>query len=295
VIPRAGRCWLVRTLALLACVTLLPSLAWAQASLAGVARDTSSAVLPGVTVEAASAVLIEKVRTAVTDGRGQYRIPELPPGSYTITFTLPGFSTVQREAVQVSGVGVITINADMRVGGLEETITVTGETPIVDVRSARRGQTLTDDVIKSLPATRGYNALIMLVPSIADGDNQIDLMPAMRIFNSHGGRGNEGRVQVDGLNVGAAFNGGGVSGYVMDPANAQEVTMTVSGGSKCAIGPWLRPERSRSRRTSCAKASAISSRTTASWMSRACDRCRTRRTTPTPAISISSATTIARR
>ena len=221
---------LAHTLAVLACVTLLPAIAHAQASLAGVVRDSSGAVLPGVTVEAASSVLIEKVRTSVTDGTGQYRIPELPAGTYTVTFTLPGFSTIQRQEVAVGGVGVITINADMRVGSLQETITVTGETPIVDVQSARRGQVLSEDVVKTLPATRGYNAIVFLVPSVTGGSNQIDLMPAMRIFYSHGGRGNEGRVQVDGLNVGAAFNGGGVSGYVMDTPNAQELSLTLSGG-----------------------------------------------------------------
>ena len=193
-------------------VVFLPCLAHAQASVAGTVRDASGAVLPGVTVEVSSPVLIEKIRSAITDGTGQYRITELPPGTYTITFSLPGFATVQRPDVQVSGVGVITVNADMRVGALQETITVTGETPIVDVQSARRGQVLTDEVLAALPATRGYNALIFLVPSVTGGSNQIDLMPAMRIFTSHGGRGNEGRVQVDGLNIGAAFNGGGVSG-----------------------------------------------------------------------------------
>jgi carboxypeptidase family protein len=113
-------------------------------------------VLPGVTIEASSDVLIEKVRSAVTDGTGQYRLTELPPGSYTVTFALAGFSTVQRQGVAVTGVGVITINADLRVGALQETITVTGETPIVDVQSSRRGQVLSDDVVKALPATRGY-------------------------------------------------------------------------------------------------------------------------------------------
>jgi hypothetical protein len=217
-------------LAVVAGVALLPSFAYAQGTLAGVARDTSGAVLPGVTVEAASPVLIEKVRTAVTDGTGRYQLQALPPGLYSVTFTLPGFSTVQREAVEVGGVGVITINADLRVGSLQETITVTGETPTVDVQSARRGAVLDDELIAALPATRGYNALVFLIPSVTGGSNQIDLMPAMRIFTSHGGRGNEGRVQVDGLNVGAAFNGGGVSGYVMDTPNAQEISMTLSGG-----------------------------------------------------------------
>ncbi len=216
--------------AVLVLAILFPVTAYAQSSLAGTIRDASGAVLPGVTVEAASSVLIEKVRTAVSDATGQYRLTELPPGTYTVTMTLPGFSTVKRESVDLSGVGVTTINGEMRVGTIEETITVTGETPIVDVQSARRGQVLDDDVIKALPATRGYNALVFLVPSVTGGTNQIDLMPAMRIFYSHGGRGNEGRVQVDGLNVGAAFNGGGVSGYVMDTSGSQEIQMTLSGG-----------------------------------------------------------------
>jgi hypothetical protein len=209
---------------------LLPVAVFAQATLSGVIKDTSGAVLPGVTVEATSPVLLEKVRTAVADGSGQYRIAELLPGTYTVTFTLTGFTSVQRQQVELSGVGVTTINVEMRVGAIEETITVTGETPVVDVQSARRGQVLSDEMIKALPATRGYNAIVFLVPSVTGGSNQIDLSPAMRIFYSHGGRGNEGRVQVDGLNVGAAFNGGGVSGYVMDTANAQELNLTLSGG-----------------------------------------------------------------
>jgi len=202
-----------------------------QSTLSGVVKDSSSAVLPGVTIEASSPVLIEKTRTAVTDGTGQYRLPELPPGTYTVTFTLAGFSTVKREGVEVSGVGVTTINAELRVGAISETITVTGETPIVDVQSARRGQVLSSEVIKDLPATRGYNAIVAMVPSVNDGSTQqIALIPAMRIFYSHGGRGNEGRVQVDGLNVGASFNGGGVSGFIMDTSNAQELNLTLSGG-----------------------------------------------------------------
>ena len=228
----AGRgAWhVVRACALLALVTLLPGVVHAQSSIAGTIRDASGAVLPGVTVEAASAVLIEKVRSATSDGTGQYRITELPPGTYTVTISLPGFTTVKREAVEVSGVGVITLNADMRVGDVQETITVTGETPIVDVQSTRRQQVIDDSTLNALPATRGYNALIFLVPSVTGGSNQIDLMPAMRIFYSHGGRGNEGRTYVDGLSTGSAFNGGGASGYIIDTANSQEMQLTLSGG-----------------------------------------------------------------
>src|SRR5438876_2540763 len=100
---------------------LIPTAAYAQATLAGVVRDASEAVLPGVTVEASSPVLIEKVRTAVTDGTGQYRITELPPGTYTLTATLTGFSTVKREGIEVTGSGVIPINVELRTGALSET------------------------------------------------------------------------------------------------------------------------------------------------------------------------------
>src|SRR5512139_2750814 len=106
----------VLAVAALAIALLIPSTASAQASIAGVVRDASGSVLPGVTVEAASPVLIEKVRSATTDGTGQYRITELPPGTYSVTMTLPGFSTVKREELEVAGAGVITVNAEMRVG-----------------------------------------------------------------------------------------------------------------------------------------------------------------------------------
>ena len=109
-----------------------------QASITGVVRDTSGAVLPGVTVEASSPALIEKSRSAVTDGTGRYQIVSLPPGAYTVTFTLAGFSTVQREGLQLSGSLTATIDAEMRLGSLEETITVSGESPIVDVQSVKQ-------------------------------------------------------------------------------------------------------------------------------------------------------------
>jgi hypothetical protein len=134
-------------------VVALPSITFAQAlgSLAGAARDASGAVLPGVTVEASSPALIEKVRTVVTDGNGQYQIVNLPPGTYTVTFALPGFSTFKRDGVEVSVNFTSTINAEMRVGAIEETITVTGESPIVDVQSAAQTRSVTQDIIKQLP------------------------------------------------------------------------------------------------------------------------------------------------
>src|SRR5215211_6124858 len=119
---------LVRTVGLLA-LLVMPASAWAQATIAGLVTDNSGAVLPGVTVEASSPALIEKVRTATTDGNGRYRIESLQPGTYTVSFTLTGFSIVKRENLIVSGSGVISVDIQMAVGGVQETVTVQGETP----------------------------------------------------------------------------------------------------------------------------------------------------------------------
>ncbi|RPI49206.1 MAG: carboxypeptidase regulatory-like domain-containing protein, partial [Acidobacteria bacterium] len=123
-----------------ACVLLLPALASAQAQITGQVRDESGGVLPGVTVEATSPAIIEKVRSVVTDDQGRYRLEALRPGIYRLAFTLTGFSTIVRENIDVPSEVVVTINADMKVGALEETITVSGETPQIDVQQASRTQ-----------------------------------------------------------------------------------------------------------------------------------------------------------
>jgi hypothetical protein len=212
-------------------VLFLPSSGYAQATLTGVVRDASGGVLPGVTVEAASRVLIEKARTAVTDNTGQYRLTELPPGTYTMTFTLSGFSVIKRENVEVSGSGVIPINAELRVGAIAETITVTGETPVVDTQTTRRQAVLSSDIINTLPATRSYGALLTAIPGVQVGLGNMSAMtvPNMTFFTANGGRANEGRMMIDGLNVAASFNGGGVSTFIYDVANTQEMQVLVSG------------------------------------------------------------------
>ncbi len=213
-------------------VLFTPTLASAQATLAGVVRDASEAILPGVTVEASSPSLIEKVRTALTDSSGQYRITELTPGTYTLTFTLTGFSTVKHEGINVTGSGVITINADLKIGAVEETVTVTGETPVVDIQSSRRQAVLSNDVVNALPATRSYGALLTAIPGL-QVDNTVNrgamTTPFMTFFTANGGRANEGRMMIDGLNVAASFNGGGVSTFIYDIANTEEMQVTVSG------------------------------------------------------------------
>ncbi len=214
-------------------LVLVPAAAFAQAAITGVVKDSSGAVLPGVTVEASSEALIEKTRSAVTDGTGTYRIVDLRPGTYSVTFTLTGFSTVKRDGIELSGSFTATINADMKVGALEETITVSGETPIVDTQSVRRQVTVSNDVISNMPAARSYAGVMMLIPATttqAGANLDIQVTPGMLVFGGAGGRVNEARIQVDGLNTGAAFNGAGVSSYVVDIGNAQEISMTTSGG-----------------------------------------------------------------
>ena len=210
-------------------VLLLPATVFAQASLTGTVRDASGAVLPGVTVEAASPALIEKVRTATTDGAGQYRIVDLRAGTYSLTFTLPGFITVKRDGIVLTGSQVLTIPADLRVGGVEETITVTGESPVVDVQSARREVVIDNELIQTIPASRAAGALLNATPGLTVGDTGLALSPTMTFFSANGGANNEGRMAVNGMTVGAARSGG-VSSYVYDAVGVDEVSIRVGGG-----------------------------------------------------------------
>src|SRR5215472_2996467 len=183
----------VRWLVLLAFV-LTPAAAFAQASISGVVRDVSGAVLPGVTVEASSPALIEKTHSAVSDGSGVYRIVDLRPGTYAIAFTLAGFQTVKREGIELTGTFTATINADLKVGAIAETITVTGETPVVDVQSAKREVVLRSDVIESLPGTHAYGTLLNIMPGVTVDNNGLANSPTMTFFTARGGSTNEGRM-----------------------------------------------------------------------------------------------------
>ena len=221
----------IQRLVLIASLCLvLPAAAGAQ-SLAGTVRDSSGGVLPGVSVAASSSALIERTRSVVTDANGQYQIIDLRPGTYTVTFTLPGFTTVSRQAVELSGGGVTTINAEMRVSGVEETITVTGESPVVDVQtSTSREQVLSNEFVRSLPASRGYGNYLAGVPGINGTGLGASATPSNNFFTSRGGRSSEGNIQIDGMNVGSSVGGGGVSGYQYDMSNASEVQVTIAGG-----------------------------------------------------------------
>src|SRR5215467_6443656 len=137
--------WVVLVLTL-----LLPGVARAQATITGIVKDASGAILPGVDVEAAGPALLAP-RSVQSDTNGIYRIVELPPGTYNLTFSLSGFTRVVREGIQVQGTMVLTIPIDMKIGAVAETITVTGETPVVDVQSVKQETVIKGDTLVNLP------------------------------------------------------------------------------------------------------------------------------------------------
>src|SRR5690348_7595229 len=218
-----------RIVGALTVLLLAPAALYGQATVTGTVRDSSGAVLPGVTVEASSPALIEKARTAVTDGSGQYRIIELNAGTYALTFTLQGFSSVRREGIELSGTQTIAIPAVMRVGTVTETVTVTGETPVVDVQSVKQQVVLKSGVIAAIPATRAAGALLNATPGLTVDAGGLAASPTMTMFTARGGRLGEGRVTVNGMAIEAAFNPG-VASFVYDSVNAEEVAVTIGGG-----------------------------------------------------------------
>jgi len=221
----------MRATALAALALVLNAGATQAQTLAGVVRDPSGGVLPGVTVEASSPALIERTRSVVTDGQGQYQIVNLRPGTYDVTFTLAGFAKVVRQGLEVTGGGVVAVNVDMRVSGVEESITVSGAAPTVDLQtSVKREQVLSNEFVRALPASRGYGNYLAGVPGISGTGLGASATPSNNFFTARGGRNSEGNIQLDGLNVGSSVGGGGVSGYQYDMSIAAEVQVTIAGG-----------------------------------------------------------------
>jgi hypothetical protein len=207
-------------------LVLAPSIAYAQASITGVVKDTSGAILPGVTVEAASPALIERVRSVATDGSGQYRIENLRPGTYVVTFTLPGFAVIKREGIELTGTFTATVNADLRVGTLEETVTVTGDTPAVDVQSTLRQRVMDREILDSLPIARSDRELSILIPG-ATSDRQDVGGSATSVTGRtaiHGSKGTDQRITVGGLSLGGPRDGAS-SSQGSNFAAYQEVTI----------------------------------------------------------------------
>jgi hypothetical protein len=212
-----------------ASVVAVPCCAFGQA-IGGTVKDSSGALLPDVTVQVTSAALIEKTRTARTDGSGQYRIEDLRPGLYTIAFLRDGFTPHMQEGVEVTSAFTTNVDALLGPGALTETVTVTGQTSAVDVRSATSATTLPGDVVRSLPTVRSYNALVVLIPGVVTSVNDVVTGTSTMQFPVHGGRGNEGRLLVNGMMVGGPSVGNSPTSYVLDTGAAEEVTFVAAGG-----------------------------------------------------------------
>jgi Carboxypeptidase regulatory-like domain len=231
---------LIRMLCGMACVVALPATAWAQASIAGTAKDSSGAVLPGVTVEASSSALIEKTRSVVTDGTGQYRIVDLRPGTYTVTFTLEGFATVQRAGIVLTGSFTATVNADLTVGSVSETISVSGQSPIVDVQSATQQRVMQKDVIDAIPVGRTHQSIAILIPGLSTtaginpvtqdvgGTNNLRLANA---FTIHGGRTTDANIMSDGLQVRNIGSFANLTNLFPDMGATAEMTIDYAAGA----------------------------------------------------------------
>jgi len=221
----------------IACLVFAPAIASAQGSVTGVVKDPSGAVLPGVTVEASSPVLIEKTRTVVTDGAGQYRIVDLRPGTYTVTFTLGGFATVKREGIELAGSFTATVNAELKVGTVAETITVTGEAPIVDVQSSLRERVMSKEVMDVIPAGRSHVSLGVLIPGMVRGGQDVGGTNTLALIamTIHGGRSEDQRLLIDGLTVRNIAGAGQTTNFIPDMGSTQEVTIDYGASSAEAI------------------------------------------------------------
>jgi hypothetical protein len=231
---------LKRRIVLFALAVFMPAAVYAQAvtgaSISGTVKDSSGGVLPAVTVEASSPALIEKVRVAMTDSSGQYKIENLRPGTYTVTFTLSGFSTLKREGIVLEGSFVAAVNADMALGNVSETVTVSGESPVVDVQNSQKERVFSQAVIEAIPAGRSHINEIVLIPGIqaaqpgrgglqdVGGTNNLQ----NTTFSIHGSRTFDTRLQFDGVRLGNVLSPGEFSNYVPDTGATQEVTVDYS-------------------------------------------------------------------
>jgi len=214
-------------------------------TIAGVVKDASGAVLPGVSVETSSTALIEKMRTAVTNESGQYTIVSLPPGTYTVTFTLPGFTVTRREGIEMLANFTAQVNGELKVGGLTETIDVTAETPLVDVQSSAVARAVTKDIIKEIPTggTMYQLAAMMVGVTIGGGAAVVDVggasgSPVQSQLSSHGGAPGDEVQMVDGLKVGNMMSNSGRTNQTLSPLLFEQIDVQISGhgGDAPSIG-----------------------------------------------------------
>jgi hypothetical protein len=221
--------------ALLSLLLTATSAAAQTGTIAGTARDATGGLLPGVTVEASSPALIEKMRSTTTDGQGEYKIVDLRPGTYSVRFTLTGFTSVNREDIELTSGMTANVSAEMRVGGMEETITVSGQSPLVDVQSANQYRAITRAQLDDVPTSRNWWGYVVMVPGVSAstrgqdvGGNIVDQSQALAI---HGSVGQEMPHWFDGMRSGNMFGtGGGTNGpYPINNAIVQEIAVDTSG------------------------------------------------------------------
>jgi hypothetical protein len=246
-----------------------PSTASGQsgASIAGVVTDESGAVLPGVTIEAASPALIERTRLVVTDGTGQYKIVSLPPGLYAVTMTLEGFRTFKRVGIELTGSFVAPVNAELKVGPLTDTVNVTAASPIVDVQSSIMQKVLTKDAVDAIPSGRQAVPLAALIPGMVTGgagapgqgtqstsgfatqDVGGQIGDPSAALSIHGSKPSEMRTTMNGLSIGTSIRFGDSSGAAPSLTSMQEVAVTFGGRRRVAAygrcPAQLRPTRGR--------------------------------------------------
>ena len=213
----------------------VPAFAQTEGAIAGVVRDVTGAVLPGVVVEATSPALIERVRSNVTDGQGQYKIVALRPGTYSVTFTLPGFSTIVREGIELTTGFTANVNADMPVGGLEETITVTGASPVVDVQNVRTQTVLNRDLLEAMPGARDFTAFAALIPGATGftrgvGGSKGEGTAALGIHAV------EGQIYQDGFDIGSVTSAGNRHSTYTSDVLAEEIVMYAVGSAEAKLG-----------------------------------------------------------
>ncbi len=224
--------------AAMVCVMVLPAIARAQSAIGGVVKDTSGAVLPGVTVEVASDVLIEKTKSVSTDGQGQYKIVDLRPGVYMVTFSLQGFNTFKREALELPSNFTATINAEMKVGALEESVTVSGASPVVDVQSNAKTQVLSRDVLDAVPSAKTIQSLGQLIVGVTLSSPDVGGSRAMQqtYFAVHGTGASGSMVTVDGLITNGIMGDGAVMAYHNEAMIQEAVYQTAGGTAETIVG-----------------------------------------------------------
>ncbi|MQA29423.1 MAG: hypothetical protein GEU82_06225 [Luteitalea sp.] len=217
-------------------VLLFTSSASAQqtSGISGLVRDTSGAVLPGVTVEAASPALIEKVRTVVSDTEGRYNITDLRPGTYAVTFSLAGFNALKRDGVELRSGFTATVNADLQVGALEETITVTGAAPLVDTQNTKQQTVVSAELLSVLPsAMKSLDSILAITPSVSGAAGGVGgsagTYRTTSVNGSVHGKINGGKITFDGMNVTNSNSGTGAAGYIINGAVVEEMAVE-SGG-----------------------------------------------------------------